>query len=404
MEGHGREESVDPALEVSRTVGWFTSMYPFEIPHVSDLVQAVLDVKESLRCIPNNGIGYGPVYGYERESMPAVSVNYLGRLDQVQPRTNDWTLAIGDSDFEHGLVTSPEDAGKSSSIIDITFASAEGQMVTQISSCLGAETTSMLLNTITKTLTEVVEVASQADFRVPAAQEAEPEFTPYFAFQDESRRGSPLFLLPPGEGGAESYFHNIVQGLSGRNMIAFNNHYRHSKSLATIEELAEYYLSHIRQIQPEGPYHILGWSFGGILALEIAQRLATTDQSIGTMALIDPYFDIPAAARDIGQSGVEILDPIYHIYNPDPAAFASVAGQTNRMVLFKATSTNVQHGDPLQRKLYEWYAEESPLNNLDVYVPQERIEVVPLNGTHFTWVHDAEQVKSMCQLLDECLE
>jgi N-(5-amino-5-carboxypentanoyl)-L-cysteinyl-D-valine synthase len=404
MEGHGREESVDPALEVSRTVGWFTSMYPFEIPHVSDLIQAVLDVKESMRRIPNNGIGYGPVYSYERESMPAVSVNYLGRLDQVQPRTNDWTLAIGDSDFQHGLVTSPEDAGKSSSMIDITFASTEGQMVTQISSCLGAETTSTLLESITKTLTEMVEVTSQTDFRTPAAQETEPEFTPFFAFQDESRRGSPLFLLPPGEGGAESYFHNIVQGLSGRNMIAFNNHYRHSKSLATIEELAEYYLSHIRQIQPEGPYHILGWSFGGILALEIAQRLATTGQSIGTMALIDPYFDIPAAAQDIGQSGVEILDPIYHIYNPDPAAFASVAGQTSRMVLFKATSTNGQHGNPLQRKLYEWYAEESPLNNLDVYVPQERIEVVPLNGTHFTWVHDAEQVKSMCQLLDECLE
>ena len=404
MEGHGREESIDPSLDVSRTVGWFTSMYPFEIPHVDDLVQAVVNIKETLRRIPNNGVGYGPVYGYKQGSLPAVSVNYLGRLDQVQSRTNGWTLAVGDDGFQHGLVTSTEDAGKSSSLVDITFASTEGQLVTHISSCLGAEATKLLQETITRTLGDIVEATAHADFQTPATREAEPEFTSYFAFQDESRRGSPLFLLPPGEGGAESYFHNIVQRLSGRNMIAFNNHYRHSKSLATIEQLAEYYLSHIRTIQPEGPYHILGWSFGGILALEIAQRLAISGQRIGTMALIDPYFDIPAAGKAIGQTGVEILDPIYHIYNPDPASFASVAKQTSRLVLFKATTTNEQHGNPLQKKLYEWYAEESPMNNLDVYVPNEAIEVMPLKGTHFTWVHDAEQVQSMCHLLDECLE
>jgi N-(5-amino-5-carboxypentanoyl)-L-cysteinyl-D-valine synthase len=95
---------------------------------------------------------------------------------------------------------------------------------------------------------------------------------PYFSFEDALRRGPPFFMLPPGEGGAESYFHNVVQGLPDQKLIVFNNHYRHSQSLSTFEELAEYYIAHMRKVQPKGPYNILGWSFGGILGLEISQR------------------------------------------------------------------------------------------------------------------------------------
>ena len=37
--------------------------------------------------------------------------------------------------------------------------------------------------------------------------------------------------------------------------------------------MAEHYLAAIRQVQPEGPYQLAGWSFGGTLALEMAQQL-----------------------------------------------------------------------------------------------------------------------------------
>lgn len=400
VEGHGREESIDPSLDVSRTVGWFTSMYPFEIPQVEDLIQGVVDVKSSVRQIPNNGVGYGASYGYTQGSMPEVSVNYLGRLDQTQSRQGDWTLAIGEDELPHGLVTSPEDTGKSSSSVDVTFSVADGQLSIQISSLWGSSTTQEMLGNIQTILSKLAETVCKPDFQPPPSMEVEDEYTPYFAFEGGARQGRPLFLLPPGEGGAESYFNNIVHGLPRRNLVVFNNHYRHGKSLSTFEELSDYYLSLIRSIQPEGPYDVLGWSFGGILALEIAQRLTNNGERIGTMALIDPYFDIPSASKAIGETEGRILDPIYHVYHPEPAKFKAVETHTDRVMLFKASQTNDRHGNNLQRKLYEWYA-ACPLNNLDTYVTREAIQVVPMKGTHFTWVHDAEQVRSMCALLDE---
>lgn len=404
VEGHGREESVDPSLDTSRTVGWFTSMYPFEIPVVGDLKKGIVDVKANVRRLPSNGVGYGSAYGYKDGSLPAVSVNYLGQLDQTQPRSGEWALSVGDNDYPNGLVTHPEDSGKSSSVVDITFASVDGRLRMQMGSRWDEETTRRLRQRIMGTLVETIRLTSDSTLQAPVTNETKPEFTPYFEFKGEHCLGPPLFLLPPGEGGAESYFHNIVQGLVNRHMVVFNNHYRDINSIHTIEELAEFYLFHIRSIQPEGPYHILGWSFGGILTLEIAHCLAKDGQRIGSISLIDPYFDIPAASRAIGHADDQVLDPIYSVYRPERAKFLPVAEITDRLLLFKATKTHGDQGNAVQQKLYKWYAEQSVMNNLDTYLPQDVVEVVPMEGTHFTWVHDLEQVRLICAMLDECLK
>jgi N-(5-amino-5-carboxypentanoyl)-L-cysteinyl-D-valine synthase len=111
IEGHGREDTIDASLDVSRTVGWFTSMYPFEIPKVTDPAQGVVDVKEAMRRVPNRGVGYGPAYGYGASSLPAVSFNYLGRLDQASSGSQrDWTLVMDEEEYPVGLCTSAEDA------------------------------------------------------------------------------------------------------------------------------------------------------------------------------------------------------------------------------------------------------------------------------------------------------
>ncbi|MBV7336777.1 amino acid adenylation domain-containing protein [Chloroflexi bacterium TSY] len=54
-----------------------------------------------------------------------------------------------------------------------------------------------------------------------------------------------------------------------------------------IEDMAEHYLAAIRQVQPEGPYQLAGWSFGGKLALEMAQQLQKAEQSVALLAIID---------------------------------------------------------------------------------------------------------------------
>ncbi|MEU9064753.1 SDR family NAD(P)-dependent oxidoreductase [Streptomyces sp. NPDC048430] len=64
-------------------------------------------------------------------------------------------------------------------------------------------------------------------------------------------------------------------------------------ALSTMEEKAAHYLSLIRDTQPEGPYHLLGWSFGGCLAYEAASQLHQAGQAVGFVGLIDTI--LPAA-------------------------------------------------------------------------------------------------------------
>ncbi|NOQ72621.1 MAG: amino acid adenylation domain-containing protein, partial [Crocinitomix sp.] len=87
MEGHGREEII-PEIDISRTVGWFTSIYPFILNvsgQNSNALDALVSVKEDLRKIPNKGIGFGilkHIIGKpEGNYTPNIVFNYLGDFD-----------------------------------------------------------------------------------------------------------------------------------------------------------------------------------------------------------------------------------------------------------------------------------------------------------------------------------
>jgi thioesterase domain-containing protein len=59
--------------------------------------------------------------------------------------------------------------------------------------------------------------------------------------------------------------------------------------LNTIEEMAELYVDAIRQVQPEGPYQLAGWSFGGVAAFEMARLIHRRGQSVSFLGLLDAY-------------------------------------------------------------------------------------------------------------------
>ena len=97
VEGHGREEEVVEGVDLSRTVGWFTSMYPvvLEVGEASEWEpgRALSGTKELLRGVPGRGMGYGVLrYGKGNEEIgqrlrglpqAEISFNYLGQIDQV---------------------------------------------------------------------------------------------------------------------------------------------------------------------------------------------------------------------------------------------------------------------------------------------------------------------------------
>jgi len=91
MEGHGREE-IFPGVDTSRTVGWFTTLFPvlLDLSQAEGPVEALKAVKEQLRAVPNRGIGYGalrwlgsPAARARLEALPPAQVRfeYLGQLD-----------------------------------------------------------------------------------------------------------------------------------------------------------------------------------------------------------------------------------------------------------------------------------------------------------------------------------
>ncbi|NLG54700.1 MAG: amino acid adenylation domain-containing protein, partial [Rhodococcus sp.] len=62
-----------------------------------------------------------------------------------------------------------------------------------------------------------------------------------------------------------------------------------AEELGSITELAQRYVREIRSVQPEGPYHLVGWSLGGAIAHEIAVQLQESGQSVHLLAMLDSY-------------------------------------------------------------------------------------------------------------------
>lgn len=92
MEGHGRE-ILWGDIDLSRTVGWFTSLFPvhLRVPPGADRGETLRAVKEQLRKIPHHGFGYGVLRylretgaaGVAKSSPPQLVFNYLGQLGQA---------------------------------------------------------------------------------------------------------------------------------------------------------------------------------------------------------------------------------------------------------------------------------------------------------------------------------
>ncbi|WP_439117520.1 alpha/beta fold hydrolase [Nocardia nova] len=61
----------------------------------------------------------------------------------------------------------------------------------------------------------------------------------------------------------------------------------------SVEELADRYVAEIRRVQPNGPYHLLGWSLGGQIAHAMAARLRCAGEPVGMLAVLDSALAVP---------------------------------------------------------------------------------------------------------------
>jgi non-ribosomal peptide synthase protein (TIGR01720 family) len=126
LEGHGREEEFAGGADLSRTVGWFTALYPVRLgtgsldradawaggPTAGDLVKRV---KEQLRAVPDRGMGYGLARYLDPRTArrlaarprPRIGFNYLGRYTVgADADADDWSVVAGadtGSDHDPGM-------------------------------------------------------------------------------------------------------------------------------------------------------------------------------------------------------------------------------------------------------------------------------------------------------------
>jgi thioesterase domain-containing protein len=70
-----------------------------------------------------------------------------------------------------------------------------------------------------------------------------------------------------------------------------------SRHPETIEDLAALYVDAIRTVRADGPYHLGGWSLGGVIAFEMARQLTELGATVASLSLIDSY--TPDAARRV---------------------------------------------------------------------------------------------------------
>jgi non-ribosomal peptide synthase protein (TIGR01720 family) len=148
MEGHGREPVFDD-VDLSRTVGWFTSVYPvlIDLGGTKGVGEALRSVKEQLRRIPARGLGYGvlrylcddsDIAAQLRALPPAqLSFNYLGQFGDVRILSS-WEESVAELEgqpvSDESLISVSAEPvrwewGASSHMIDINGGVAEGRLV-----------------------------------------------------------------------------------------------------------------------------------------------------------------------------------------------------------------------------------------------------------------------------------
>ena len=101
----------------------------------------------------------------------------------------------------------------------------------------------------------------------------------------------PLFMVHSQGGGVLSYFQlahllDAEETIYGVQSMGYETE---ETAYETIEEMADHYVAEIRRICPQGPYRLLGWSFGGTVAFEMARRFEQLGEQVDFLALLDSH-------------------------------------------------------------------------------------------------------------------
>lgn len=119
---------------------------------------------------------------------------------------------------------------------------------------------------------------------------------------------NPIYLLHTTLGDVLGYV-NLAGRLEGRKVYAFqaSGLDGETEPLRTIPEMAACYVRLMREHQPQGPYYLCGWCFGGILAYEMACQLLECGEEVGFLGLIETWGRPPKSPAHLFRLAMDFL-------------------------------------------------------------------------------------------------
>ena len=222
LEGHGREELFTD-IDLTRTVGWFTSAFPARLTPHAALGASIKSIKEQLRAIPNKGLDFGILRylgapeqqaALARLPVPRITFNYLGQFDG----SFDDDAALFAPARESAGAEQGDDAplGNWLSINGQVYGGELSLEWTFSREMFAADTVQQLADAFTAQLLELIEHCSQpehssftpSDFPLSGLDQAQLDQLPL-----EPRHVSDLYPLSPMQQGM--LFHGLLEADSG---------------------------------------------------------------------------------------------------------------------------------------------------------------------------------------------
>jgi thioesterase domain-containing protein len=191
---------------------------------------------------------------------------------------------------------------------------------------------------------------------------------------------SPLFLVHPVGGNVACYIELARQLDLGRPVYGLQ---AGAASHDSIEAMAAAYLAAVREAQASGPYHLAGWSLGGVVAYEMAQQLRRAGEEVAFVGLIDSYPPALLEGIDVGPGE----DPADAVVRANTLALRAYRPQSYAGTLTLLASAQGRQVEPT----LGWGA-----------LADGALVLHPLPGDHYT-VLQAPQLRRLVELLESSL-
>ena len=245
---------------------------------------------------------------------------------------------------------------------------------------------------------------------------ASEEWSPLVAIRAEGTR-RPLFLVHAIGGNVLNYKQLDAYLPADQPIYAFQaaGLKDNRGSDITIEEMAFTYITALRSIQPEGPYHLGGFSAGGVVAYEMAQQLKRQGEQVGTLLLFDSCVTPSVAAylrtrnfRMAGLRGIQIAFWNFHyLLRTNPLSFVKQKAHNFRMNIrilsyqLKSESKDMVLRDAVADGLT---IEESFIKALEQYSPESYSGPVVLFRTSDSDYYNRDAALGWSQLIPTGIE